>query len=118
MEHFFVPQLSSLYHTGEIMSTLFSHFFTKINQISPLEHNFTEVLDSIALKPKTLYFYGKLPENVVKESNQDEIVQHNSSMESSTKTRTGRPKTVAIVGSRHNTKYGEEIAYKLAYELG
>lgn len=29
-----------------------------------------------------------------------------------------RPKTVAIVGSRHNTKYGEEVAYKLAYELG
>lgn len=74
------------------MSTLFSHFFTKINQISPLEHNFTEVLESIALKPKTLYFYGKMPENV--------------------------SKTVAIVGSRHNTKYGEEVAYKLAYELG
>ncbi len=29
-----------------------------------------------------------------------------------------RPKTVAIVGSRHNTRYGEEVAYKLAYELG
>jgi DNA processing protein len=27
-------------------------------------------------------------------------------------------KTVAIVGSRHNTRYGEEVAYKLAYELG
>lgn len=74
------------------MSTLFSHFFTKINQISPLESNFTEVLETIALKPKTLYFYGKIPENM--------------------------SKTVAIVGSRHNTKYGEEIAYKLAYELG
>ncbi len=81
------------------MSTLFSHFFAKINQISPLEHNFTEVLDGIALTPKTLYFYGKLPENVSKE---------NKSI---------RPKTVAIVGSRHNTKYGEEVAYQLAYEL-
>ena len=81
------------------MSTLFSHFFTKINQISPLEHNFTEVLDAIALKPKTLYFYGKLPENVLKNDKQM------------------RPKTVAIVGSRHNTKYGEEVTYKLAYEL-
>ena len=81
------------------MSTLFSHFFTKINQISPLEHNFTEVLESIALKPKTLYFYGKMPENVVKNG------------------KTTRSKTVAIVGSRHNTKYGEEIAYQLAYEL-
>lgn len=82
------------------MSTPFSHFFTKINQISPLEASFTEVLDAIALKPKTLYFYGKMPENVVKNG------------------KTERPKTVAIVGSRHNTRYGEEIAYKLAYELG
>ena len=82
------------------MSTLFSHFFEKINQISPLEHNFTEVLEPIALKPKTLYFYGKMPENIVKNGKQT------------------RPKTVAIVGSRHNTKYGEEVAYKLAYELG
>ena len=48
------------------MSTLFNNFFEKINQISPLEHDFTEVLDAIALKPKTLYFYGKIPENVVK----------------------------------------------------
>ena len=96
---FFVPQLSSLYHTGEIMSTLFSHFFEKINQISPLESNFTEVLDSIALKPKLLYFYGKIPNNVAKNGKKE------------------RPKTVAIVGSRHNTRYGEEVAYKLAYEL-
>lgn len=82
------------------MSTLFTDFFNKINQISPLEHNFTEVLEAIALMPKTLYFRGKIPENVSKNGKQ------------------GRPKTVAIVGSRHNTKYGEEIAYRLAYELG
>ena len=81
------------------MSTLFSHFFTKINAISPLEADFTEVLEGIALKPKTLYFYGKMPENVVKNGQKT------------------RPKTVAIVGSRHNTRYGEEVAYKLAYEL-
>ncbi|MBR3138866.1 DNA-processing protein DprA [Candidatus Saccharibacteria bacterium] len=81
------------------MSTLFTDFFTKINQIAPLEHDFTEVLDTIALKPKILYFYGKLPENVSK---------NNKNI---------RPKTVAIVGSRHNTKYGEEIAYHLAYCL-
>ena len=81
------------------MSTLFSHFSQKINQISPLEHNFTEVLDTIALKPKTLYFYGKIPENVLKNG------------------KSARPKTVAIVGSRHNTKYGEEVAYRLAYKL-
>ena len=45
------------------MSTLFTNFFEKINQISPLEHDFTEVLDTIALTPKTLYFRGKLPQN-------------------------------------------------------
>lgn len=82
------------------MSTLFSHFFAKINQISPLEANFTEVLNSIALTPKLLYFYGKIPENVVKNG------------------RSKRPPVVAIVGSRHNTRYGEEVAYRLAYELG
>ena len=81
------------------MSTPFSHFFTKINQISPLEDNFTEVLNTIVLKPKILYFYGKMPKNVIKNGKSE------------------RPKTVAIVGSRHNTRYGEEIAYKLAYEL-
>ena len=82
------------------MSTLFSYFFEKINQIAPLESDFTEVLESIAVKPKTLYYYGKMPENVVKNG----VLM--------------RPKTVAIVGSRHNTKYGEEVAYKLGYELG
>ena len=81
------------------MSTLFNNFFNKINQISPLEHNFTEVLEAIALKPKTLYFCGKLPENMSKNGKQI------------------RPKVVAIVGSRHNTKYGEEVAYQLAYKL-
>jgi len=78
------------------MSTLFTDFFEKINAISPLEANFIEVLNTIALTPKMLYFRGKLPENVAK----------------------NRPPVVAIVGSRHNTRYGEEVAYKLAYELG
>ena len=99
------------------MSTLFSHFFTKINQISPLETNFTEVLDTIALKPKTLYFHGKIPENVVKTPESLKSEQHKNSLKSSNKNRTKRPKTVAIVGARHNTRYGEEIAYKMAYEL-
>ncbi len=81
------------------MSTLFSHFFQKINQIRPLETNFTEVLEAIALKPKMLYFRGKMPENVLKNGISE------------------RPKTVAIVGSRHNTRYGEEVAYDLAYKL-
>ncbi len=81
------------------MSTLSTDFSAKINQISPLEHVFTEVLSAIVLTPKTLYFRGKLPQNVSKNNNPS------------------RPKTVAIVGSRHSTKYGEEVAYQLAYEL-
>lgn len=79
----------------------------KINQIRPLEAKFTEVLETIALKPKTLYFRGKMPENMSKTAKQ-----------TPEQTRTKRPKTVAIVGSRHNTRYGEEVAHKLAYELG
>ncbi len=83
------------------MSILFSNFFQKINEISPLEADFTEVLESIAVKPKMLYFYGKMPENRLK---------------SGCKRATERPKSIAIVGSRKPTKYGENIAYKLAYE--
>ena len=99
------------------MSTLFSHFFAKINQISPLEANFTEVLDTIALKPKTLYFYGKMPENMVKTPKSAKSKQHKTSPKSSSKNRTERPRVVAIVGARRNTRYGEEVAYKMAYEL-
>ena len=63
----------------------------KINHIRPEKNEFTEVLNHIALVPEILHYYGNLPEK--------------------------RVKTVAIVGSRHNTRYGEEVAYKLAYEL-
>ena len=73
------------------MSTLFSHFFEKINQIPPLEAKYTEVLGTIAVMPKMLYYYGKIPQK--------------------------RIKTVAIVGSRHNTRYGEDVAYQLGYTL-
>lgn len=83
------------------MSILFSQNLSKNNEIAPQEANFTEVLASIAVKPKMLYFYGKMPENRQKEG---------------CKKVKERPKTVAIVGSRKPTKYGETIAYKLAYE--
>ncbi|MBQ6393778.1 DNA-processing protein DprA [Candidatus Saccharibacteria bacterium] len=63
----------------------------KINEISPLEGKFTEVLSSIALTPKMLYYYGKIPEF--------------------------RVPTVAIVGTRKCTRYGEELAYRVAYEV-
>ena len=99
------------------MSTLFSHFFAKINQISPLEADFTEVLSTIALTPKTLYFYGKMPENMSKASENKTKKDHKVRQKSSAKNRTERPKAVAIVGARRNTRYGEEAAYKMAYEL-
>ncbi len=73
------------------MSTPFTQNCQKIKTFSPLEHKFTEVLRSIALTPKKLYNYGKLPKN--------------------------RPKCAAIVGARKYTKYGEEVTYQLAYEL-
>ena len=63
----------------------------KIKQISPQNNIFLQRLDSIALKPKMLYYYGELP--------------------------TEKKKVVAIVGARKNKKYGEEIAYQLAYDL-
>ncbi|MBR2993931.1 DNA-processing protein DprA [Candidatus Saccharibacteria bacterium] len=62
-----------------------------------------------------------MPENMSKTPDQKTIKQHEKRQKSSTKNRTPvktiRPKTVAIVGSRHNTRYGEEVAYKMAYEL-
>ncbi len=73
------------------MSTLFSHFLSENKEIRPQEADFTEVLGSIALKPKMLYFYGKIPQN--------------------------RPKCIAIVGTRKPTSYGQKIAYDLAYAV-
>ena len=78
------------------MSTVFSNFFEKINKISPLNADFSLGLGSIAVMPEMLYYYGKLPEK----SKND-----------------GKIRTVAIVGTRHNSRYGEEVAYELAYNL-
>lgn len=64
----------------------------KINAIRPQDNKYLEQLDSIALTPNLLYYYGNWPEK--------------------------RIKTVAIVGARKSTAYGEEIAYKLAKALG
>lgn len=72
------------------MSTLFSQKLLKNNEIRPQEADFTEVLSTIAVTPKKLYFYGNLPKN--------------------------RLKTVAIVGSRKPTDYGKKMAYRLAFE--
>lgn len=63
----------------------------KINTISPLDDKYLQIIDTIAIKPKRLYFIGKIPE-------------------------TRRP-TVAIVGTRKPTSYGREVTYQLAYDL-
>lgn len=60
----------------------------KINEIRPLEHEFTEVLEMLVLNVKMLYIRGKLPKKCP---------------------------AVAIIGSRKNTSYGYEVAYKAAY---
>ncbi len=73
------------------MSILFSQNNLKNNEIRPQEADFTEVLCHIAVVPKMLYFYGKMPEK--------------------------RLKSVAIVGTRKPTDYGREIAYDLAYKV-
>ena len=63
----------------------------EINKIRPQNNKYLQMLESIALKPKLLYYYGQWPEK--------------------------RVETVAIVGARKNTKYGEEIAFELAKTL-
>ncbi|MBQ3318522.1 DNA-processing protein DprA [Candidatus Saccharibacteria bacterium] len=83
------------------MSILFSPFFQKINTIRPENDEFLQRLTTIALTPKILYYNGTLPKNVVYDEEKGPE----------------RPKTVAIVGTRKNTPYGKEVAYKLAFEL-
>jgi DNA protecting protein DprA len=63
----------------------------KINELSPQNNKYASVLSNIALMPKKLYVRGALPEN--------------------------RVPSVAIVGSRKPTSYGEDIGYKMAYDL-
>lgn len=73
------------------MSTIFNTKTMKINTISPQDNNFTQIITSIALVPKKLYYIGKLPET--------------------------RIPTVAIVGTRKPTKYGIEVTHRLSYDL-
>lgn len=63
----------------------------KINQISPQDNKFLQIIDGIALMPKKLYYIGNLP--------------------------TERKPTVAIVGTRKPTAYGKEVTTQLAADL-
>lgn len=73
------------------MSTPFETKSIKINRVCPLEHEFLKITETIAHKPKILYFKGKLPDR--------------------------RQPTVAIVGTRRPTNYGKEVTYRFANEL-
>lgn len=63
----------------------------KINRISPDKHNYLQMLDTLAKKPKVLHFIGTLPNT--------------------------RQPTVAIVGTRKPSAYGKEVTHQLAYDL-
>lgn len=73
------------------MSTLFDTFYMKINQFSPQDNKFSQIITSIALMPKTLYCIGALP--------------------------TERVPAVAVVGTRKPTAYGREVTTQLTGEL-
>lgn len=63
----------------------------KINTLSPDKTDFTKVLTNIAKQPKTLHYIGSLPND--------------------------RPPVVAIVGTRRPSSYGQEVTYRLSYDL-
>lgn len=63
----------------------------KINQISPQDNKFTQIITTIAVVPKKLYYIGSLPSE--------------------------RMPTVAIVGTRKPTSYGKEVTERLSSEL-
>lgn len=63
----------------------------KINEFSPLNEIFTQILASIVDPPNKLYYKGTLP--------------------------TARQPSVAIVGTRKPTSYGKEVTHRLAYDL-
>lgn len=63
----------------------------KINEITPLQHPYTEEIQHHPGAPERLFYRGKMPKN--------------------------RIKTVAIVGTRKPTNYGREVAQKIATEV-
>lgn len=63
----------------------------KINHISPDKHKFFQMMHGIANMSKKLYLLGNLPAI--------------------------RPPTVAIIGTRKPSPYGEEAAYRISYDL-
>jgi DNA processing protein len=73
------------------LSTISDINIMKINHISPQDNKYIQIITSIAVVPKKLYYIGTLP--------------------------TIRRPTVAIVGTRKPTTYGKEVTQQLAGEL-
>lgn len=63
----------------------------KINKIIPLKHKYLQITECIAKKPRLLYYIGSLPQQ--------------------------RIPTVAIVGTRKPTPYGQEVTERFARAL-
>lgn len=63
----------------------------KINKVTPEKHKYLAPLTAISKPPQYIFFTGTLPEV--------------------------RQPTVAIVGTRKPTHYGQEVTHRLAYEL-
>lgn len=85
---------STMLHISTYL-TLCQHFLSqiamKINQISPQDNKFLQIISSIVLMPKRLYYIGTLP--------------------------TERRPTIAIVGTRRPTAYGKDVTMQLAGDL-
>ena len=79
----------------------------EIKTVFPAENVYLKRLKCLKKAPKKLSFYGKIPEN-----EGDLAINPRFSFE-----KPGRPRTVAIVGARKMTAYGETWAFQLAKEL-
>lgn len=63
----------------------------KINNISPQDKKYLQIISTIANAPKKLYYVGTIPEQ--------------------------RLPTVAVVGTRKPSRYGNEVTHQLSYDL-
>jgi DNA processing protein len=78
-----------------------------IKEVTPKENDYLARLSVLEKPPERLYYYGDLP----KCSGE---MRPNPRFPSEL---VGRPKTVAIVGARKMTAYGETVAFRFAKEL-
>ncbi|RYF28973.1 MAG: hypothetical protein EOO17_03335 [Chloroflexi bacterium] len=63
----------------------------KINNIRPQEQKYLQIISTIANAPEKLYYVGTIPQQ--------------------------RTPTVAIVGTRKPSRYGNEVTHQLSYDL-